>query len=256
MSPPRLYENNDEPRDPNLARGVAVAERRRVARRTRANEVTLPESGASIELFSVDEDDLSDVEQSQPGWCIRVVVPDVLPVESPPEGGWNAVELLAEIIFTTGGIEQRIEVDAYPAFSIHVAAERVVCRLKWSRDIEQAPRTRALAQVTRGLCPTTATRSYAVAGADAVGDVPVYSTRWGLFVTEGDVLGDLDLSLALRTADDPTAGQLLQTVSAEELQGVAGGIAFPRLPPGARRWAWDASNLSYRLVFYYGEAFG
>jgi hypothetical protein len=146
---------------------------------------------------------------------------------------------------------------------MHIAADIVSARLKWDTGVlVVAPPAGTLSwQLTRGMCPTTATRSrYIKASRDQgfVGEVPMFATSFALFTP------DVPDALAAADSDDPTMGLQLTFATAaagglvvhdytgDELMAAIG--EYVAIPRGARFWRMPfGSPARFQLVFGYGE---
>jgi hypothetical protein len=240
----RLYEPDDARvprRQPRLG-GVAA----------------LPALLASADAFSVHLDELLPIERAAAGWCIRLGVPERVPQNS----SFQFFELVVELSVSSAGVTHVIEINPYPACTIHVVGDQVAARMKWAPHLglieggsgsepiypSQTPPAASLHwQVARGLCATTAVRSFPITE-PGYGDVPLYATGFGIFSPDSAI----DEAMRLRFTDVRASGRVLQHYTREDLLQVVGQYA--PLPPGAGGWHWmDAPAEPLRLVFTYAE---
>lgn len=214
--------------------------------------VIVPGAGGAVDLFSgFAVGDLDATARAQPGWCFRVGYPSDLPARPDEFTEWGVLDLIVELRATAGGIEQTVELDAFPGFAFHVAADQISARMRCVNPEARIPENyQAVWSVTRGMCTTTATRSFDVGGGvESAGNVPPFATSFGLY--SGDSLSGLGgLSLNFRHSLDSV--RLVHDFTNDELLGVIGG-AHARIPPCSRVWRWtNTAAPVFRLTFGFG----
>jgi hypothetical protein len=213
--------------------------------------VLVPPAGGSVDLFSgFQVESLDATARAQPGWCFRFGFPNALPARVDEFIEWDMLDLLVELHATAGGVEQVIELDAYPGFAFPLAADQISARLKWgSSSPAVPPNVQAVWSVSRGLCESTATRSFDVGdGVESEGEVPPFATSFGLYTGMDPSAGGLALNFQISS----DAIRQVHAFSNDELLGVIGG-EHARVPPGSRVWRWVSTAVPvFRLTFAFG----
>jgi hypothetical protein len=195
-------------------------------------------------LFSVALEDLSIEERAAAGWCLRFGVPETVPTDEE----YDVHELVAELTIVVAGTAHAVEVNVFPGCTVHLVGEQIAARLKWGITPANVPPGVSLRwQLTRGICPTNASRGYAVQAAPAEGAVPAFATGFALFSGDTDITEDIQLDFLTHTG-----GRVIHHYTRNDLLQAVG--AFASLPPGAGVWRWQTATASpARLVFALGN---
>lgn len=205
--------------------------------------VAAPSPGGAADVFHVATEELAIEERVQSGWCVR------LAASAPP--AYDMTGLLLELRVVTGGAEHMLELDAGRSSSIHIAAEYLAARLRWTGD--EPLDARLTWQVARGYCETTASRTFVAPGYETVytGAVPPFARDWSLYSGEYDVTANAERVGALGWLAGEDAR--IHAVQSDEMLAAIGG-APRRVPPGALAWEWfvGANPYQFRLAFWYG----
>jgi len=236
----------DQQREHGFARERRLDETKPERARPRlAGSQPLPASGAASEIFSIALEDLAIEERAQPGWCVRLGVPEDIPTDT----AYDLHELIVELTIVVAGTAHALEVNAFPGCTVHLAGEQISARVKWGVTPASVPPGVTLRwQLTRGLCPTRGTRGYTVQAAPAEGAVPAFATGFALFSGDSDISEDIQLDFLTHVG-----GIVIQHYTKNDLLQAVG--AFTSLPPGAGVWRWQTATASpARLVFSLGES--
>lgn len=217
----------------------------------------IPPRGSTGALFAGNVADLQPSDIAQPGWCLRVASEITTSAENALKLG--SFNLLVELHLSTGGVDCVMEVDAFPGFTMHIAADTVAGKLKW----EDSPYTHEATglvswQLTRGICATTATRSFPIGLISYPPDpkeglVPQFATHFSLH-TPDDLRPYFDQENWENTVLTFKTSQAGASVSRYANDALLSAIGeFIPIPRGGRYWdfaEWTTSR--WQVVFGFG----
>lgn len=217
----------------------------------KAFDVPIPGANQAIYTGRATLRDLVSHELMQPGWVVRVGLNAHNRGRLDRDVSYDFSTLVADIRFAIGAAEHSLEADVFPGFTLHVVADEIAVTLRnlGGEIVDPALNVRAQVHLARGLCPTTAFRTFGPWLAFS-GAVPPFATKFAMYApTSGAVLGE-DATLDFyQTA----GGELLHSYDYDALVSMFGGVVLP-IPAGASAYRFeDWSSTVARGAFFFGE---